>query len=502
MTTRTLSLDAILVAEDRQRQHFPEQEQKELRDSIMGPSGLIYPLLVRPAEEEGKFLLVAGERRYRAISTITKPYEHGEQVVQPGHVPVIVRNFSQEIDAYEAELHENIYRVNLTWQEKAQAIARLHHYREEKRKLDGKSPQTPGMTALLVDGSPKSQETGHASGANYRLVNNALLLDKFQGDADIWKASSFKEATMLATRKIEEENIKKLRELQTQRAEAAKAVDHATSISNLAIGLMDDRNTGNPPIAPNMADFTSPLAALLSTPSTNHVLHKGSIVDYIDQIPDGCVNVVLTDPPYGMGVDKFAGFGLAALPHKYQEDNYEALHECLCVNLDRICATNAHVYIFCDIAYFPQLRQLVANAGFNPRRTPLIWDKQGTGALVDGANTGYTRNYEMILFAARGERKCSALSEDVITVGVERNKIHGAQKPTALYTKLLKMSSVPGHTVFDPFAGSGTIYRAANEAMCNAIGIEKNETSQYYCEQAMKGREIDTNFDENGEPRF
>lgn len=44
-----------------------------------------------------------------------------------------------------------------------------------------------------------------------------------------------------------------------------------------------------------------------------------------------------------------------------------------------------------------------------------------------------------------------------------------------LCRRLIKLYSAPGDTVFDPFAGSGTVNRAAVENGRNAIGIELNQ---------------------------
>ena len=47
------------------RRAFPEETLKELSDSIR-TSGIVQPVLLRPAGGEGRFQLIAGERRWRA----------------------------------------------------------------------------------------------------------------------------------------------------------------------------------------------------------------------------------------------------------------------------------------------------------------------------------------------------------------------------------------------------------------------------------------------------
>lgn len=48
---------------------------------------------------------------------------------------------------------------------------------------------------------------------------------------------------------------------------------------------------------------------------------------------------------------------------------------------------------------------------------------------------------------------------------------------------MVRISSRPGDTVLDPFAGSGTTLVAAKQLNRKAIGIEKNEE---YCKMAVK----------------
>jgi len=112
------------------------------------------------------------------------------------------------------------------------------------------------------------------------------------------------------------------------------------------------------------------------------------------------------------------------------------------------------------------------------------------GKLSEGTGQGYSRNYEVILFATRGSRPCSRVARDVIEITADANKIHAAQKPVELYKYLLAMSAIPGDTVLDAFAGSGTIFKAARELFLTPIGIELNPKFATYCRMALEGTDI------------
>ncbi len=95
------------------RERFDEEALAELAESIRA-KGLIQPLIVTPASN-GRFTIVAGERRWRAAS-------------QAGlaEVPVVVRQVVDDQDLLELALVENLQRSDLDPVEEAVAYKTLH----------------------------------------------------------------------------------------------------------------------------------------------------------------------------------------------------------------------------------------------------------------------------------------------------------------------------------------------------------------------------------------
>ena len=93
------------------RKHFEEEQLAELRDSIC-QFGILQPLILR-REDDGPYMILAGERRFRAA-------------VMAGlsRVPALVREASEE-EAGMIALVENIQREDLDFIEEAQAIQRM-----------------------------------------------------------------------------------------------------------------------------------------------------------------------------------------------------------------------------------------------------------------------------------------------------------------------------------------------------------------------------------------
>ena len=105
-----LELTSILRNPNQPRQEFPEQDLRELADSIR-VNGLLQPILVR--KKGSSFELVAGERRLRAA-----------QMAGLERIPALVRDLTPEASAV-AALVENIQRSDLNAIEKAGAFRRL-----------------------------------------------------------------------------------------------------------------------------------------------------------------------------------------------------------------------------------------------------------------------------------------------------------------------------------------------------------------------------------------
>lgn len=123
------------------RRHFDEESLAELAASIRD-RGLIQPLVVRPAAE-GRFEIVAGERRWRAAQ---RAHLH--------EVPVIVREFN-DAETFEIALLENIQRRDLNAIEEAEAYKRLiedyRHTQESLSKLVHKSRSHIANLLRLLD---------------------------------------------------------------------------------------------------------------------------------------------------------------------------------------------------------------------------------------------------------------------------------------------------------------------------------------------------------------
>lgn len=105
-----LSVDEIYPSPVQPRKHFPQESLKELSDSIT-QFGILNPLTVR--KRNGKFELIAGERRLRA-----------SRLAGLKEVPCIIIDANME-EASLLALVENIQRRDLDFVEEAEGISQL-----------------------------------------------------------------------------------------------------------------------------------------------------------------------------------------------------------------------------------------------------------------------------------------------------------------------------------------------------------------------------------------
>jgi ParB family transcriptional regulator, chromosome partitioning protein len=107
-----LPVGAINANNFQPRQHFDEETLASLTASVR-ELGVLQPILVRPAEADGSYELIAGERRWRAAKRA------GLQTI-----PAIVRAVS-DVSSLEQALVENLHRQDLNALEEAAAYQQL-----------------------------------------------------------------------------------------------------------------------------------------------------------------------------------------------------------------------------------------------------------------------------------------------------------------------------------------------------------------------------------------
>jgi ParB family chromosome partitioning protein len=420
-----LPLDQLTIPIDRQRKEFSPEEVVSLATSISS-IGIIHPLTVR--KTDGGYTLVAGERRLKALHYMWNMGEvvrMGQEIFKENFIPAVDQGALSETEAYEIELSENIQRVDLSWQDKAIATSKFQELKRLQAERAGLAP--PSHVEIGPELRP---ESNHKSAVE--TARKELILARHLGDEDVAAAPSLDAAYKVVKRKEE------LRE-------------------SARLGISVGRTFS----------------------AADHALRKEDCIDWMKQQDAGQFDVILTDPPYGMNAQDFGDSGGKANGAHFYDDTPQAwriLMLSFATQSFILTKPQAHAYVFCDIEMFPTLREIMASAGWECFRTPLIWVNP-TANRAPWPEHGPHRKWQAILYAIKGKKMVNRLAPDVLEFRSDVNLNHQAQKPVALYQELLARSCKPGDSVLDPFCGTGPIFPAAHALKVKATGIELDDAA-------------------------
>ena len=167
---QNLLITTVFPNPDQPRRIFDDLALEQLSESIK-QYGILQPLIVSPGPAQGNYIIIAGERRYRA-----------SKLAGLEKVPAIVRT-SKELEQLEIALVENIQRVDLSPLETAASIHRLHDlfsqsYDDIAKRL-GKAPSTVNNIVRLLQLSPAAQDALRNSKISEGHARSILALKAF-----------------------------------------------------------------------------------------------------------------------------------------------------------------------------------------------------------------------------------------------------------------------------------------------------------------------------------
>lgn len=448
-----IPLSSVVVG-PRQRKKIEKGPLTELRESIR-TKGLFHPPVVReirapvtvnmeggnPLTYTGSYELVVGERRYTAIKELANAKQSffcNNIEITPGHIPVTsIWDALSPAQVFEAELDENIRRVDIPWPDRTAALAELHElYKRENPK------QTPLQTARTL-----IEEHGAASASATPRSNEVAL------------TREVKQASILAQH-LSNPKIAKAR--------------NATEAYNLVLRMEESK-------------FRTALAKkqLISAVAKPHIeLHHGDMLDVLARLPPNLVDLILADPPYGIGASAGGFRSRTIVHHNYNDtvDNARVLAQAILMEGFRVTKPQANLFLFTDIRHWDFLQTISAQVGWLPFPRPIIWGKSDSEGLAPWGSQGFRITTEYVFFATKGQKGLLASPVDYLRYDRVADKEHAAEKPIPLLKKLIECSTLPGDFILDPCCGSGSTLQAAQSLRRVGLGIEKDKD---YYELAM-----------------
>jgi site-specific DNA-methyltransferase (adenine-specific) len=203
-------------------------------------------------------------------------------------------------------------------------------------------------------------------------------------------------------------------------------------------------------------------------------IHLGDCLEVMKEIKDKSIDLIITDPPYGIkeavGKNKSRSHkGIKAKDYgKKDWDN--AIPDK--IYFDEIFRISKNQIIFGGNYFVEYLKN---------SSCWLVWDKNNTGDFADCelAWTSFKTAVRKYKFTWNG-----MLQEDMKNKEI---RIHPTQKPVKLFQMILADYSKPDHLILDPFSGSGTTAIACHNLNRQFVCIEKDQ--DYYNDSIKRYKE-------------
>ena len=229
-------------------------------------------------------------------------------------------------------------------------------------------------------------------------------------------------------------------------------------------------------------------------------------MELFPQLPDGCVSLILTDPPYGIRYQN----NFTKCQHPPIDGDSGIDYERFARESYRILQDNAHAYFFTRFDCYPYHYDCLMQAGFSIKNCLVV--EKGTIGGIGDLQGSYANNAEWIVFCQKGRRifNHTTLLQNKkkegtrFNAGRELSKKYktrfnscwfGEEYPKATYNSvwqkkhqiyhptiknaeflswLIQISSQPGELIFDGFMGTGSTAVAAIMCNRNYFGAEIN----------------------------
>jgi site-specific DNA-methyltransferase (adenine-specific) len=213
----------------------------------------------------------------------------------------------------------------------------------------------------------------------------------------------------------------------------------------------------------------------------------GDCIDLMKKIESGSVDLILTDPPYGLAGGYVCRSGKGEV-FSEEWDEFEDMVELTkkwIPEAKRILKPNGTIMVsgtyhsYPYIAYFlkqnkfyiindiiwvkPSPQPLLHKSKLRPSTETIIWARKGDKHYFD---------YEYAMIQNDCKQAGNIVNFNTKDEFFKRDRDHPTQKPSKLWEYLIKISTKRGDTILDPFLGSGTTLLTCSMTGRNGIGFE------------------------------
>lgn len=229
---------------------------------------------------------------------------------------------------------------------------------------------------------------------------------------------------------------------------------------------------------------------------TKQICRIGDCRELLLEVDDGSVDLVLTSPPYNVGID----YGVYKDDLPYEE--YLGNMEDVIRELYRVVGDSMRVVYNVPVNYkredvmqhpYVDYVNILERVGFTVMGTPLWYDntrvKQTAWGSWLSASAPYFYNpHEVLIIACKGSWKRDKDGRDdsvsreqflnmckgMIAFPTASSEGHPAPFSLKMATTIIECLSFVGDMVLDPFCGCGTVLEACRKVRRSGIGFEIN----------------------------
>ena len=225
----------------------------------------------------------------------------------------------------------------------------------------------------------------------------------------------------------------------------------------------------------------------------NAELYNGNCLEIMKQIPDGSVDLCITDPPYWhkkspgkpysqrhqCNTDsKFSNSSLynydCTMIKNMSDFDDKCINDFMTMLVPKMKIMNA--YIFCSETQVPYYTMWAENNGY--MFSILVWEKP----LSIINKNRFSQNLEYIIRIYDYGTALNKLPQNEFYNRVKKakpingsKKVHPTEKPVSIISEFVLLNSNENDTVLDPFMGSGSTGVACMTANRHFIGIELDQ---------------------------
>jgi DNA modification methylase len=441
MPDDTIPIKDVVIG-NRMRKFFGNVE--ELANS-MARFGLMTPVVL---DDENN--LIAGHRRILAAQHL------GWSAIAFRRMAALDPVLKQEL-----ELEENIRRKDLEWPEEVIGLYKLYTAKQARYGDKG--------SAL-------------ASNGGYGIEDAARELDRSGGSIsmDLTLAKGLYEYPELTEEKTKSAAFKRYRRLK----ETALRAELAKRKQGDAVNPQPEE--GEEDFLEGDEEENAPVASGIQRQTIRKALWKGLGVfyhadarDLLRQLPAASVDLIVTDPPYGIGMYRegapMSSSKFASSQGTMYGDNPKEIMDMLdevFMHAAKVLKPDGHAYVFFHMTRYEPVYLMLRKHFGTCEATPIIWIKQTSG--IGDPNRNWIYTYEPCFWVNRGRGLVKPQPYNVLKYDTVSKKIHSVEKPVALMRHIIEASAVKGELILDPFAGSGSTLVAAAQLDCRFLGIEKH----------------------------